>query len=127
MKKWDIIIIVILVVISFVPEAVFWAVSGRKPHTGTYAEITVDGRLYKNVPLSTHKGEETFTIKNKYGFNIVEVKDNKIRVIEADCPDKIDVKVGFVQNPGEMIVCLPHKLIIEIKGEVDHSDEILSY
>lgn len=127
MKKWDIIIIVILIVISFLPEGVFWIVSGRKNYSGTYAEITVNSKLYKRINLSDHKGTEKLTIKTKYGENVVEIQDNKISIIEADCPDKVCERPGFIEEPGDTLVCLPHRLIIEIKGNKEENDEILSY
>ncbi len=34
---------------------------------------------------------------------------------QADCHDKICVKTGAISQKGEVIACLPHKLIIEIK------------
>ena len=49
-------------------------------------------------------------------YNIVTVKDGKIAVTEADCPDQYCVKQGFC-NSGEQIVCLPHKLVISFLGE----------
>ena len=50
------------------------------------------------------------------GYNAVTVKDGKIAVTEADCPDQYCVKQGFCNN-GEQIVCLPHKLVISFVGE----------
>ena len=44
-----------------------------------------------------------------------------MRVIEADCPDQLDVKQGYISKVGEVIVCLPNRLVIEIKG-VDEGD-----
>jgi hypothetical protein len=32
----------------------------------------------------------------------------------------LDVKVGWISQPGEIIVCLPNKLIISINGEVNN-------
>ena len=34
---------------------------------------------------------------------------------EADCPDKYCVKQGKIKNVGETIVCLPHKVVVEIE------------
>lgn len=54
--------------------------------------------------------------------------DQRVRVIEADCPDQIDVKQGYISRVGEIIVCLPNKLIIEIKGLAEEDDiDIISY
>ena len=61
--------------------------------------------------------EQEFTLTAKDGgYNTVTVKDGKIAVTEADCPDQYCVKQGFC-NSGEQIVCLPHKLVISFIGE----------
>ena len=45
-----------------------------------------------------------------------------------DCPDKLDVKQGYISKVGEVIVCLPNKLVIEIKGIDDERDvDYMSY
>ena len=49
-------------------------------------------------------------------YNAVTVRDGKIAVTEANCPDQYCVKQGFC-NSGEQIVCLPHKLVISFVGE----------
>lgn len=115
LKKWDIIIIVLLICISFIPELVFGLMMG-KHYNATYAEITIDGKFYKKINLSEHKGDEQIDIKTVYGDNIIEIKDNSIKVLDADCKDKICIRSGFISEPGQIIVCLPHKLMIEIKS-----------
>ena len=39
-----------------------------------------------------------------------------IGIIDADCRDKICIKSGFISKPGQLSVCLPHKLMVEIKS-----------
>ena len=52
-----------------------------------------------------------------------EVRDGKIRFIEADCPDKICEKAGFLSRVGETAACLPRKTVLTVisgeEGEVD--------
>lgn len=113
-KKFDIIIIIALICLSFIPEFVF-GVMMSKNYNSTYAEITLDGKLYRKILLSEHKGKEQIDIKTSYGNNVIEVKDNSISVIDADCKDKICMRSDFISEPGQIIVCLPHKLTIEIR------------
>lgn len=120
-KKWDIILIVLLICLSFIPELVFGVMMGKN-YTGTYAEITLDGKPYKKIFLSEHTGDEFIDVKTEYGYNIIEVKDDSIRITESDCPDKICVKSGFISKPGELLVCLPHKLMVEIKSNNSEKD-----
>ena len=114
-KKWDIIIIVVLICLSFIPELIFGVIMGKN-YNGTYAEITLDGKPYKKILLSEHKGEEQIDVKTDYGYNIIEIKDASVAIIEADCPDKICIKSSFISKPGQLLVCLPHKLMVEIKS-----------
>ena len=114
-KKWDIIIIIVLICLSFIPELIFGVMMGKN-YNGTYAEITLDGKPYKKILLSEHRGEEQIDVKTKYGYNIIEIKDQSIGIIDADCPDKICIKSGFISKPGQLSVCLPHKLMVEIKS-----------
>lgn len=124
-KKLDIVIIIVLLVLSFSPE-IFFGYKFRKEYNSTYAEITIQGKVYKRIPLSAHKGEEEFVISTENGDNIVKIKDASITIIDADCLDQVCVQVGYISKPGQNIVCLPHKVMIEIHGE-NNDDIILSY
>lgn len=114
-KKWDVIIIAFLICLSFIPELIFGLILDKN-YNGTYAEITLNGKLLKKILLSEHRGDEKIDIKTSYGYNTLEIKDQYIKVIDADCRDKICEKSGFISEPGQIIVCLPHKLMIEIKN-----------
>lgn len=125
-KKWDIVIIILLVVLSFIPAVIFGVVL-NKDYNSKYAQITVNGKVYKNIPLSAHKGEEIIEIKTESGFNVVSVKDDTIAIIEADCPDKVCVQPGYIDKVGDRLVCLPHRVMVEIKGDTSDDGVILSY
>jgi len=45
--------------------------------------------------------------------NSIEIKDTKVRMLHADCPDKRCVKMGFVRNVP--IICLPNQVLVEIR------------
>lgn len=127
-KKWDIIIISLFVLISFIPAAVF-ALQERRETSGLYAEIKVQGEVFQTVKLTGHTGREEIRIETELGVNIVEVVDEKIGMYEADCPDQICYSPEFVSKPGETIVCLPHRVVVEVKGEAPEKDgtDIIAY
>ena len=124
-KKWDIIIIIVLLVISFIPEIIF-GFGMKKNYNRTYAEITVAGKVYKKIPLSEHRGEDIIDIKTKFGYNKVIVKDQSISISESDCPDKVCMAPGYISKRGDSLVCLPHRLMIEIKGDQNEDDDIIN-
>ena len=76
------------------------------------AEIWSDGKLIKTVDLLQ---EDRFAVESDYGTNIVTVKDGKIAVTEATCPDHYCMQRGFC-NSGTQIVCLPNRLVIKFVG-----------
>jgi hypothetical protein len=97
-------------------------------YNSKYISIQVNGKEYKKITFNPKMVGKTIPIKTKYGYNLIEIGDEKVRVIEADCPDKLDVKQGYISKPGETIVCLPNRLIIEIKGENGENEiDYLSY
>ncbi len=84
----------------------------------------MDGKVIKKITFDKNMIGKTIDIRTQYGYNKIEIGDGKVRVIDADCPDKLDVKQGWISKSGEIIVCLPHKLTIEIVGENEADDEI---
>ena len=54
------------------------------------------------------------------GTNTVTVKNGKVAVTEADCPDHYCMKRGYCDS-GAQIVCLPNRLVLTFTGasEVD--------
>ena len=60
--------------------------------------------------------DQEFTVTVENGTNTITVKDGKIAVTEADCPDQYCVRQGFC-NGGKQSVCLPHKMVISFMGE----------
>lgn len=124
-KKWDILLLLALLILSCIPEGIAF-LSGVDVLQGrTVAVIQVHGSIYKEIPLSEHQGTDTFTIYTDEGYNTVVVKDQTIGIVDADCPDKICIKEGFISNPGETAVCLPHKVMIEIRSTATEEPDII--
>jgi hypothetical protein len=44
----------------------------------------------------------------------IEVKGQRLRVIEADCPQHVCMNMGWIHYSGQTIVCVPNKVLIEI-------------
>ena len=78
---------------------------------GNMAVITVENTAVKEVDLSD-SGEFTVDSIENVTF---EVKDGSIRVKENDCPDKICVDTGWISKTNDRIICMPKKMIIEIR------------
>lgn len=125
LKKLDIVIIVFLLILSFTPHLIF-STTLSKDYSSTYANVKISGKVYDSIQLSSFKGEKTMVIPTEHGSNTILIKDNTIKIIEADCKDSLCIKQGAMSKVGETIVCLPNELIIEIKGdESDSSNDLI--
>ncbi len=47
--------------------------------------------------------------------NTIEIKDGEVDVTEASCKNRICVNHKKIEKKGESIVCLPNKVVVEIK------------
>ena len=87
-----------------------WRMPGERP----VAQISVDGEVVRTVDLSAVTGEQTFVIETRAGNNTIAVRPSGICVIDADCPDGVCVKQGWLEGGAVPIVCLPHRLVITL-------------
>lgn len=81
---------------------------------GKTAVVKVDNEVVFSADLGEDCSQK---ITTENGYNIIEIKDGAVRVKEADCRDKICVNHRPISKTGETVVCLPHKLVVEIEGE----------
>jgi len=47
----------------------------------------------------------------------IEIKGGAIRVAESDCPKGICKQAGWVRTPGRSIMCVPNRVLIQLKGQ----------
>ena len=86
------------------------------PSEKAYAvEVWSDGVLVDTLPLNV---SQSLTVDTPSGYNRVTVKDGKVAVTEADCPDHYCMQRGFCDS-GAQIVCLPHRLVLKFVGQQD--------
>ena len=114
--KNDILLIAALLLVALAA----WGVLRLTRTRGGEAIVTVDGVLAATIPLTV---DATLPIGTGKGFlNVVEVSGGRVRVVEADCPDRLCVRQGWIRYDGESIVCLPHKLVVTVRsteGDLD--------
>lgn len=109
----DIILAVAIILIAAAGLLLF--VMNRE--TGSTVSVKIDGKQTASYPLSENIEVPIITGENDEHINILTIKDGKASISEADCPDKICVKTRPVSFVGETVVCLPHKLVIEITND----------
>ncbi|MCD7749231.1 MAG: NusG domain II-containing protein [Oscillospiraceae bacterium] len=84
---------------------------------GTEAVVYVNGEEYQRIDLSAVAVPYEFTIETEDGYNTVRVSHGAIEVIEADCDEQVCVNQGQITDGAVPIVCLPHRIVIQIEDE----------
>ena len=54
----------------------------------------------------------------------MEIKDGKVSVTEASCPDKVCVNHGSTDQTADPIVCLPNKLVVRVLAPGDDPNQL---
>ena len=107
----DWLLIAILFAASCLPLAFFTYPSPKE----NVVVISVAGKAQAVLPLSDERQEKKITTPE--GSNTVVIENGQVAITEADCPDRVCVATGHISRSHEVIACLPHKLLVEIKPD----------
>lgn len=119
LKKYDYVIFALLAAVTALSILIPFLFSRK--YDEELVVIEVDGKEYKTLPLH---GNATIPVKIDNKYNFIEIIDSKVHIEDANCPDKLCVKDGFISKPGQVLVCLPHKVLVGIKGNNKTTNEV---
>ena len=95
------------------------------PPSGTVATVYQDGTAIKQIDLRTVEASYTFTVTGESGAeNVVLISPGGISVSAANCRDQICVHQGIITDGTVPIVCLPHRVVIQIGRSVSDVADI---
>ena len=77
------------------------------PEDHRMIRITVNGELYGEYSLDK---DQVIPIGET---NVCEIKDGRVKMIEANCPDHLCMHQKAIDAGGGTIVCLPNRVVIE--------------
>ncbi len=116
LKKGDIILVLTLagiIVLSFAGLQVYKKFNNAG--TGKIAVIRQNDKVIKKIDLDKVSEPQRIEVKGDY-VDVVLVEKGRIRFEEANCPDLVCVKSGWMSRKGDMAVCLPNRVSVRIEG-----------
>jgi hypothetical protein len=121
LKKGDVILIaavILLIAGGFAVTSFF-----RTDSSGKIAVIKQENKVIQKIDLNAVKSTQIITVGGKYKETIL-VEKGRIRFEEANCPDLVCVRTGWLSRQGDIAVCLPNRTIIKIEGEGSKVDGV---
>lgn len=119
--KRDIILLLACLLFS---AAAYFIINFAVKKEGAQAVIKVDGVVAETLELG--KNASVTVDGYRGGKNTIVVDGKEVYMTDADCPDKLCEKTGRISRTGETIVCLPHRVVVEIQGSgADRIDSVV--
>ena len=116
MKKYKFLIVICVLIFALGAIGSAWQV--LMPH-GTLVNIVQDNTVLYTIDLDS-ANDQVFSIEYQGRINTVQIRDGKIRILDADCPDKTCVHMGWLTSMP--IVCLPNHLSISFTDQPEAID-----
>lgn len=79
-----------------------------------YVQV-VDGEGQKTLLPLEQDTIQTFA--TSLGENTLEISQGSVRMVDSNCPNQDCIDQGATSHPADMIVCMPHKLIVTIVSD----------
>lgn len=86
---------------------------GRQPQ-GAWVVVERDGRLLFRAPLGE---DRSVLLPGLLGDTQLQIRDGHVRILDSPCPHKVCLGMGGVSRRGQLIACVPNRLIVHIEGE----------
>jgi hypothetical protein len=92
--------------------------------------VGVSVRVYKGgseqlyVHITAKSGEwiesldkdQELKVQGPLGITYVEIENNKVRILDSPCKNKLCVAMGEIDEENQWIACMPNKVFIRIGG-----------
>ena len=106
--------VIVFCLLAAVAASVAWLLFCGESTGAPTARILRDGVLLEEIDLDQVDEPRSLVLEDESGSNTVQVERGRIRISAADCPDQVCVKQGWISGGAVPIICLPHRLTIEI-------------
>jgi hypothetical protein len=88
--------------------------------SGLYVEITGESFRASCDP----KEERVVEVEGPLGITRVIIGEGGAWIEDSPCRDKLCVKMGKIKREGEQLICLPNRVVVEMKGSKELIDSI---
>ena len=81
---------------------------------GESVSVIVDGKEMYRLSLSENR---TIDVQGPLGPTVIQVEKGHAFIQKAPCPYKTCIKMGKINRSGDIIVCIPNRILLKIEGK----------
>ena len=112
----DSLIILISFIFIFFAFKTFWHFE-----TGSVVQVNFQGKTYGNFSLFQDK---KISLVGREGESMIEIKNGQARFKSVPCKNQYCVQQGWIRFTGQILICIPNEISIEILGKTKAYDSL---
>ncbi len=85
------------------------------------ALIRSGGKVFLEVPLSR---DQQIEVPGPLGTSIITIEKRRARITSDPSPRQYCVRQGWIQQAGEIAICLPNEVSVELTGGTKKYDSL---
>ena len=90
---------------------------------GDTVVVTIDGKIFAEYSLGEDREVQ---INSGDGYNLLVIEGGEAYIKKASCPDGICSSHRAIKHDGESIICLPNKVVVEIRTQGEKQPDIIA-
>ena len=120
---------ILLVLVLLALAVALLVVIHSRGREGTYVVVMIRNKEIACYSLAINAIYDIYDDYDNYDNNgdngrknKIEIKDCRVRMLEASCPNHLCIRQGWISLEGQSIVCLPNKVVVRIEGSGNGPD-----
>ena len=85
------------------------------------AIIRSSGKIFSEVPLSRN---QIISVPGPFGISQIAIYNRQARIAADPSPRQYCVHQGWLKQPGEIAICLPNQVSVELSGKGKRYDSL---
>ncbi|HHW54787.1 MAG: NusG domain II-containing protein [bacterium] len=113
-------ILAIVVILAAISGIIFYSFIGRNTvEEQDRIVIEAMGEVIQEIPIDELEPGKEIPIRGYLGDSVLEMGEDRVRLVHSPCPDHLCVYMGWISRPGEIIVCLPNMVMVRVEGKLE--------
>ncbi|MBO8168951.1 MAG: NusG domain II-containing protein [Thermoanaerobacteraceae bacterium] len=106
----------LIILVIFIVSILFIASQKFSNSTTRYLVISVDNQVVERLELTPTMSREVMVPFGR-GTAVFQIVNGRVRILPMPkklCPKGICSDMGWIEKPGEFIICMPNKIVARI-------------